>query len=156
MTENESNAKDIACLEILYPVPKMDYLQTVRDVVRMTAAYFGLDVEVWTEATTLKENLAECEDNGAGVYTIYIDHDFLKEDDVDELVRIVAHEMVHVKQFECNELCLEYAGAATMNGVEYRGDYWFSPWEIEARGYQDAFLHHYNSGNAEKLLDKHY
>ena len=123
--------------------------KTVADVVKMTSAYFDLDVEIWVETGDLEDSLAECENHGAGVFTIHLNGDFIKEEDEAELVRVVAHEMVHVKQFEQDNLCLEDS-MYSMHGVEYNGDYWFSPWEIEARGYQDAFLQHFYSSNAEK------
>ena len=119
--------------------------KTIAEVVEMTAAYFNLDVEVWIEIGKLKDNMAEAEDHGAGVYTLHFDKKFIKEDDEAELVKAAAHEMVHVKQVELDGLRLE-ENIGYMNGAEYNGDYWFSPWEIEARGYQDAFLHHYFSG----------
>ena len=129
----------------------MDYAayQTVLDVVKMTSAYFDLDVEVWVETGDLGDSQAECENHGAGVFTLHLNDDLVQQEDLVELVRVVAHEMVHVKQFEQDELCLDDS-MYSMNGVEYNGDYWFSPWEIEARGYQDAFLHHLYSSNAEK------
>ena len=123
--------------------------KTLGDVVKMTSAYFNLDVEIWYETTDLGDNLAECENHGAGVYTIHLNEDFVGEEDEAELIRVVAHEMVHVKQFEQDNLCLD-DNMYSMNGVTYNGDYWFSPWESEARGYQDAFLHHFYSSNAEK------
>ena len=123
--------------------------KTVADVVKMTSAYFDLDVEIWVETGDLEDSLAECENHGAGVFTIHLNKEFLASEDEAELVRVVAHEMVHVKQFEQDNLCLEDS-MYSMHGVEYNGDYWFSPWEIEARGYQDAFLQHFYSSNAEK------
>ena len=123
--------------------------KTVADVVKMTSAYFDLDVEIWVETGALEDSLAECENHGAGVFTIHLNKEFLESEDEAELVRVVAHEMVHVKQFEQDNLCLEDS-MYSMHGVEYNGDYWFSPWEIEARGYQDAFLQHFYSSNAEK------
>ena len=123
--------------------------KAVGDVVKMTSAYFNLDVEIWYETADLGDNLAECENHGAGVYTIHLNKALIQEEDEAELVRVVAHEMVHVKQFEQDNLCLDDS-MYSMNGVEYNGDYWFSPWEIEARGYQDAFLHHFYSSNDEK------
>ena len=123
--------------------------KTVADVVKMTSAYFDLDVEIWVETGDLEDSLAECENHGAGVFTIHLSKEFLESEDEAELVRVVAHEMLHVKQFEQDNLCLEDS-MYSMHGVEYNGDYWFSPWEIEARGYQDAFLQHFYSSNAEK------
>lgn len=120
--------------------------KTIAEVVEMTAAYFNLDVEIWVEVSKLEDNLAEAENHGAGVYTLYFDKKFIKKENEAELIKAVAHEMVHVKQFELDNLLLE-ENVCSMNGAEYSGDYWFSPWEIEARGYQDAFLHHYYSTN---------
>ena len=34
--------------------------KTVADVVKMTSAYFDLDVEIWVETGDLEDSLAEC------------------------------------------------------------------------------------------------
>ena len=49
-------------------------------------------------------------------------------------------EMVHVKQHENDGLSLEVR-AHYFRGTWYdpEDDYWFNPWEIEARGYEQAF-----------------
>ena len=90
--------------------------KTIAEVVEMTAAYFNLDVEVWIEIGKLKDNMAEAEDHGAGVYTLHFDKKFIKEADEAELVKAAAHEMVHVKQFELDGLRLE-ENIGYMNGA---------------------------------------
>lgn len=111
----------------------------------MVAAYFDLDVEVWVEVDELAENRsAEVDELGGGVYTIHLDKYWIKDAIRDELITVIAHEMVHVKQYEQDGLDLTVVGSY-MNGKEWKGDYWFSPWEIEARGYEQAFLHYFTT-----------
>jgi hypothetical protein len=56
-----------------------------------------------------------------------------------KLVELIGHEMTHIKQFEHDALDLE---SCSFKGDEYiiedDLDYWFSPWEIEARGMEQA------------------
>lgn len=61
-----------------------------------------------------------------------------------EFVRVLGHELVHVKQLIHDDLQLEIAKNTTkFRGKYYRTfnnvEYWLSPWEIEARGYEDYF-----------------
>ena len=62
------------------------------------------------------------------------------------------HEMVHVKQHELEGLELE-VNRHTYQGIWYdpEDNYWFTPWEIEARGYERAFLALWNE-NWEKFV----
>ena len=56
-----------------------------------------------------------------------------------KLVELIGHEMTHIKQFEHDALDLD---KCSFKGNEYiienDLDYWFSPWEIEARGMEQA------------------
>lgn len=59
-----------------------------------------------------------------------------------EIVKTIGHELCHVKQFSYNGLELNWGDVVTFRGQEYRFEndmeYWLSPWEIEARGYEAA------------------
>jgi hypothetical protein len=56
----------------------------------------------------------------------------------EDLLQLLAHEMVHLKQFAKNELFDYSCGSKSrFNGKVYtrdKIDYWFLPWEIEAYG----------------------
>lgn len=56
-----------------------------------------------------------------------------------KVVEIIGHEMTHIKQFVHDALDLD---RCSFKGEQYiienDLDYWFSPWEIEARGMEQA------------------
>ena len=68
----------------------------------------------------------------------------LKTDD--EVIKAVMHEMTHVKQFISNGLRL-YHKAAKYDGKQFEmkdaKDYWFSPWEMEARAMEEPLYNFY-------------
>lgn len=107
----------------------------------MCQRYFDLTVDVKYSFSDLGGDLAFCTDYDSGEYEIELDSTFVKYSTERELVEIVSHEMVHVKQHEYDGLHLE------VNSMYYRGQfydeevegYWFLPWEVEARGYERAF-----------------
>ena len=113
---------------------------TIGGVVDLVAGYYNLDVDIFIETEALDENSAELEILGGGVYSIILDRKFVKNEDLVYIIRAVAHEMVHVKQHELDDLCLE---TEMFKGEQWGGDYWFAPWEVEARGLEEAFLMHY-------------
>jgi hypothetical protein len=56
-----------------------------------------------------------------------------------DILKTLAHELVHIKQFvygETNEALTRWKG----NKVSNDTDYWFEPWEIEARGLEIALF----------------
>jgi len=68
--------------------------------------------------------------------------------DLRNTLKILAHEMVHVKQFARGELIdLENTSAATWQGKRYRihddDRYWTLPWEIEAYGREPGLYHRF-------------
>lgn len=107
----------------------------------MCKAYFGLTCDVRYSFAELGGDYAFCSDYDSGEYEIELDSLFVQASTEQELVQIVAHEMVHVKQHEFDGLHLE------VNSMYFKGEfydedvegYWFLPWEIEARGYERAF-----------------
>ena len=119
--------------------------QVAINTIELVAKYFDLDDDLDIKLVVTPK----CEEGNAyvvpicpGEYEIEINPVFLDERTTREVVQLVAHEMVHIKQFEREELD---------NNI-FKGefhdpdDYWFSPWEIEARGYEEAFWHLYQEG----------
>lgn len=70
-------------------------------------------------------------------------------------IRAIAHEMVHVKQFLKHQLVesdpiVFWNGQATRLTYDLDDDeYWLSPWEMEARGYEDYLLHKWYNRNKD-------
>lgn len=116
-------------------------------VINMVSQYFELDVDVSIRPThdCLPEDNGYCFNIGEGFYEIELHPEFLKTCTEDELVQVVSHEMTHVKQHELDGLEIEVR-RASYKGEWYDpdDDYWFAPWEIEARGYERAFLSLWN------------
>jgi len=60
--------------------------------------------------------------------------------ETDELVKTIGHELTHVKQFTYDGLEFDHDDVVVFRNSEYRFEndmeYWLSPWEIEARGYE--------------------
>ena len=72
-----------------------------------------------------------------------------------DILRCLAHELAHAKQFAYGELSYKYNHAerrsiAVYRNVEYddydvdTDEYWFLPWEIEAYGYEHSLMRVYN------------
>jgi hypothetical protein len=64
---------------------------------------------------------------------------------IEDLLRTIAHELVHVKQYMLGEMYEDLFGAITVfNGKSYSNsnsdddNYWDSPWEIEAYGREEG------------------
>lgn len=68
-----------------------------------------------------------------------------------EFVKTIAHELIHVKQFTYDGLDFEAEDTVMFRGSYYRlendMEYWLSPWEIEARGYENAIWVMYQGEN---------
>lgn len=118
-------------------------LKVVQDVIYMVAAYFNLDVEVEIEIGKMPwEHDAELGMECLGFYCMEFNKDFLTTATIEDIIRVTAHEMIHVKQHELDGLELTLT-ESFFKGQKWLGEYWFSPWEVEARGYELAFLQHY-------------
>lgn len=119
------------------------HLEVILDTIKLVSGYFNLDADIWVERDGKDEDyLATVENLGGNMYNIQYNAEFLSTCTRDELVGVTSHEVVHIKQFEQDGLILE-EGMRSICGQTYKGDYWFSPWEIEARGYEAAFVHYY-------------
>ena len=115
----------------------------IQEVVQLVAGYFNLDVDVEIAIGKLAEDhQAEVGQECPGFYTIEYDKKFLTGAPLNDIIRITAHEMVHIKQYELDGLELT-AKESIYQGKKWIGEYWFSPWEVEARGYELAFQQHY-------------
>lgn len=59
-------------------------------------------------------------------------------DNEEEMLKAIFHEMVHVRQFAENGLRLYARKKALYEGKEFIDfDYWFAPWEMEARAMEE-------------------
>lgn len=56
----------------------------------------------------------------------------LRDIDEEEILKTLAHEMVHVKQYALQELVESKRGVMKFRGEKYEGDDINAPWEIEA------------------------
>tara|TARA_B100000131_G_C17857393_1_gene508570 strand:- start:78 stop:521 length:444 start_codon:yes stop_codon:yes gene_type:complete len=118
-------------------------LNLIEDVIQLVAGYFDLDVDVEIAVGKLGGgHQAEVGQECIGSYVIEFDKKFLRTATESDIICITAHEMVHVKQYELDDLDLSEDGNF-WKGSKWLGEYWFSPWECEARGYECAFLNHY-------------
>jgi hypothetical protein len=70
-------------------------------------------------------------------YTVVLNRTWLVVDKppLDEIVGVIGHEMTHVYQ-----MCREAIEELPQEGKSKKA-YWFSPYEIEARGYEKAFTY---------------
>ena len=71
--------------------------------------------------------------------------EFDKKKNIEDLRKDLAHEMVHVKQYERGELYrfdktdhIRWKGKIYHSSIEDGVDYWSMPYEVEARGMEDA------------------
>tara|TARA_B100002019_G_C21171373_1_gene548617 strand:+ start:402 stop:839 length:438 start_codon:yes stop_codon:yes gene_type:complete len=118
-------------------------IKIIQDVVYMVAAYFDLDVDVEIEVGKLRaDHHAEVGQESVGFYCIEFSKKFLTTASEEDIIRVAAHEMIHVKQYELDGFELT-RNESFFKGQKWLGDYWFSPWEVEARGFELAFLQHY-------------
>jgi len=110
----------------------------IKGVIAMVSEHFNLMVNIGYLSTNMNpEYHAFCTPVSEGFYLIEAHPNFLKSCTEEELVRVISHEVVHVKQFELEEIS-EKAWKHQELGGEL--DYWFAPWEVEARGYEQAFV----------------
>lgn len=75
------------------------------------------------------------------LFCIEISRSYFETASLAELISTTCHEAVHIKQFMLDGLDFE-VGKWTWKGKRIKDNektYWFYPWEVEARGMQDAF-----------------
>jgi hypothetical protein len=107
-----------------------------------------IDLEIVNKLDVQGECISEDDCKNPRYFTIR-----LRKQKLDEMVKTLAHEMVHVKQYAKNELSkqMRLSRGGLGVGSKWHGewwnpkakedDYWDSPWEIEAYG-REVGLHH--------------
>lgn len=121
-----------------------------------------LDIEVWKNFDIEGECVDEDGTKNPRWFTIG-----LKNQDIDEMIKVLGHEMVHVKQHAKNELQTGHAVAARGGLKIYskwmgqiwkpkgKEDHYFdSPWEIEAYGREVGLNHKWVSSQKAAYNDK--
>jgi len=102
-----------------------------------------IDLEIERNLDVHGECISEDDHKNPRYFTIR-----LKAQKLDEMIRTLAHEMVHVKQYAKNELGKEFALPRGGKGLKivtrWQGEfwnpkkkedsYWDAPWEVEAYG----------------------
>ncbi|MFZ9079251.1 MAG: hypothetical protein ACO23H_12015 [Alphaproteobacteria bacterium] len=132
----------------------MKVKNVIQMTIRMVQDYFDLhhvDVGFSFEEDLMGTDMdAVLDRHEKDWFTIELNPAFCAACTEGELVRVVSHEMVHVNQYVNDGLNLDYD---LFRGRKYKNeDYWFKPWEVEARGYEMAFLGFYNE-NWEKYCE---
>lgn len=109
-----------------------------------------LDIEIERTLDVTGECISEDDHKNPRYFTIRI-----KRAPIEEMIKTLAHEMVHVKQYAKNELGKELALARGGKGLRivtrWQGEfwspkakedgYWDAPWEIEAYGREVGLYH---------------
>lgn len=107
-----------------------------------------IDLEVVRSLDVTGECISEDEHKNPRYFTIR-----LKQQPIEEMIRTLGHEMVHVKQYAKNELSkqLRLARGGIRIGSKWHGEfwdpkskedgYWDAPWEIEAYGREVGLYH---------------
>ena len=107
-----------------------------------------IDLEVVRSLDVTGECISEDEHKNPRYFTIR-----LKQQPLDDMIRTLAHEMVHVKQYAKNELSKQFrvARGGIRIGSKWHGEfwdpkskedgYWDAPWEIEAYGREVGLYH---------------
>jgi hypothetical protein len=115
-----------------------------------TVQKLEIDLEIVNKLDVTGECISEDDHKNPRYFTIR-----LRKQSLDEMIKTLAHEMVHVKQYAKNELGKELTLARGGKGLRiatrWRGEfwkpktkeheYWDAPWEIEAYG-REVGLHH--------------
>jgi hypothetical protein len=101
----------------------------------------GLIINVYALDVDRNDSHAGCLHIGEMEYEIYINENV--EFTPGRLCELIAHEMIHVKQYELDGLedlpgdTVQFAGK--FYRMENKLEYWLSPWEMEARAMEDFF-----------------
>ena len=108
-----------------------------------TAQKMELDIEIVKSLDVEGECISEDDHKNPRYFTVRI-----KRAPIEDMIKVLSHEMVHVKQYAKNELGKELALARGGKGLRivtrWQGElwspkgkedaYWDAPWEIEAYG----------------------
>jgi hypothetical protein len=117
-----------------------------------------LDIEVIDKLDVDGECVSEDDTRNPRWFTISLKRDA----DINEMIKVLGHEMVHVKQYAKNELGKELALARGGKGLKiatrWQGKIWYPkskehayfdcPWEIEAYGREIGLFYKWTARNA--------
>lgn len=113
-----------------------------------TVQKLEIDLEIVRTLDVTGECISEDEHKNPRYFTIR-----LKRQTLDEMIRVLGHEMVHVKQYAKNELSkqMRLGRGGIRIGSKWHGEwwdpkgkedgYWDAPWEIEAYGREVGLEH---------------
>lgn len=107
-----------------------------------------LDIEVMSRLDVEGECISEDDTKNPRYFTVN-----LRKQPIDDMIKVLAHEMVHVKQYAKNELSKQFrvARGGLKIASKWQGqfwnpkgkedEYWDAPWEIEAFGREVGLNH---------------
>lgn len=116
-----------------------------------------LDIELKDRMDVNGECINEDDTKNPRWFTIHLK----KDPKGDDIIQVLAHEMVHVKQYAKNELSKQYrlARGGLRIASKWHGEwwdpkkkedeYWDSPWEIEAYGREVGLMHKWCAFNSK-------
>jgi len=116
-----------------------------------------LDIELYNKLDVNGECVSEDDTKNPRWFTINLRK---KMPEGEDMLQILAHEMVHVKQYAKNELSKQMRMTRRGIGIgsKWHGEwwnakakedeYWDSPWEIEAYGREVGLIHKWYARNA--------
>jgi len=118
-----------------------DEIVHVMEALDFAASYFKLT----TGVTTVKLLATESGEYGTAdkIKNNRFELRVKKDSNIDNVFRTIFHEMCHINQYVNKGLSLS-GKMAKFEGKEHsKDDYWFSPWELEARSLEEALLYHF-------------
>lgn len=115
-----------------------------------TAQKLVIDIDVVRTLDVDGECISEDDHKDPRNFTIH-----LKRAPIEDMIKVLSHEMVHVKQYAKNELGKELSLARGGKGLKvvtrWHGEYWFPkgkedeywdcPWEVQAYGMEVGLYH---------------
>lgn len=125
-----------------------------------TVAKLEIDIEVERSLDVTGTCNSEDEHKSPRYFTVR-----LRRQRIEEMIRVLAHEMVHVKQYAKNELSTDvrsirgHGGGTTItsmwHGVWWKpkskeDGYWDAPWELEAYGKENGLFYKWCTRNDPK------
>lgn len=148
---------------VTYPTENYDELNDAVSLINYISDLYGLDAEINIEINDDEAYEACVVNCGAGLYELIISPSLLDPSRSIELLTTVAHEMIHVKQYELGELVGDTSTQTwTYKGVKHdwsggvpRSVYYSAPWEVEAYGLEKAMYEMWleNKENIEKISE---
>ena len=120
-----------------------------------------IDIEVVQSMGIMGECIAEDDHKNPRYFTIRI-----RKQPLDNMIRVLAHEMVHAKQYAKNELSTKTrmsryrCGSATFTSM-WKGEWWYpknkedaywdAPWETEAYGLENGLHYKWSTRHDPKF-----